>query len=43
MNYEAPKITVIGTFAEMTLGKWAPGPHRDNAIWWDWLGDPGSR
>lgn len=43
MTYEAPRITEVGTFADVTLGKLAPGPQRDNEIWWDWFGDPASR
>lgn len=43
MTYEAPRITEVGTFADVTLGKWAPGPQRDNEFCWDFLGDPASR
>jgi hypothetical protein len=44
MKYEAPKLVEVGSVKDLTLGKLAPGPQKDNTIWWDWFGDPrGSR
>lgn len=43
MTYEAPRITEVGSFADVTLGEWKPGPNKDNTVWWDWFGDPASR
>ncbi len=43
MNYEAPRIVEVGSVSDVTLGKWAPGPARDNTAWYDIFGDPGSR
>lgn len=43
MEYEAPKLVEVGSVEDLTLGRLSPGPAKDNTIWWDWFGDPGSR
>ena len=38
MEYEAPKLIEMGSVKDLTLGKWAPGPEKDNTLWYDSLG-----
>ncbi len=40
MKYDAPRMTEVGSVRDLTLGKLASGPKKDNNIWWDIWGDP---
>lgn len=40
MKYSAPRMTEVGSVRDLTLGKLASGPMKDNNVWWDIWGDP---
>lgn len=41
MSYEAPVISEVGAFSDLTLGKYWPIQLDDNSYWWG--STPGSR